>query len=67
MTPGAHGGSADQPVWCRYCKEYPARSKQPGSGMCVQATSGRSMDSRQCRPRLTLAARVRKLMGLRIG
>jgi hypothetical protein len=65
MTPASERGS--QRVWCRYCKEYPARSKQPGSGMCVQATTGRSVDSRPCVPRLTLAARLRKLLGLAIG
>jgi len=67
MSPGPGGYGRGEQVWCRYCKEYPARSKQPGSGMCVQAMSGRSMDSRPCRPRLTLAARMRKLLGLRIG
>lgn len=57
----------DQRVWCRYCQEYPSRSRQPGSGMCVQAASGRSMDSRPCSPRLTLAGRLRKVLGLPIG
>ena len=54
-------------VWCRYCTEYPDRSKQPGSGMCVEATSGRSIDSRPCEPKLTPAGRFRKLFGMRIG
>jgi hypothetical protein len=54
-------------VWCRYCTEYPARSKQPGSGMCVEATSGRSLDSRPCEPKLTASGRLRRLFGMRIG
>jgi hypothetical protein len=60
-------GDAAGRVWCRYCAEYPARSRQPGSGMCVAAASARSSDSRPCRPRLTLTGRVRKLFGRPIG
>lgn len=67
MSAGGSGGGADTRVWCRYCREYPARGRQPGSDMCVETTSGRSVDSRPCRPRLTFVARVRKLFGLRIG
>ena len=67
MSAQRDSGGTGAPVWCRYCQEYPARSRQPGSGMCVQASSGRSMDSRPCRPRLTLAARLRKLLGRPIG
>jgi hypothetical protein len=66
-TSAGRGDGADTRVWCRYCREYPARSRQPGSGMCVEAISGRSVDSRPCRPRLTLTGRVRKLLGLPIG
>lgn len=60
-------GRASERVWCRNCKEYPARSRQAGSDMCVQAASGRSVDSRPCSPRLTFAARIRKIFGRRIG
>ncbi len=54
-------------VWCKYCSEYPRRSRQAGSGMCVEATSGRSLDSRPCEPKLTIAGRLRKLFGRPIG
>ena len=54
-------------VWCRYCSEYPARSRQPGSGMCMESNSGRSVDSRPCTPELTLTGRLRKVFGMRIG
>lgn len=57
----------DTRVWCRYCAEYPVRNRQPGSGMCIEPGAGRSVDTRECRPRLTLVGRLRKLLGMRIG
>jgi hypothetical protein len=65
--PKGRDSAQSEPVWCRYCTEYPARSRQPGSGMCVAANSGRSIDSRPCAPKLTLTARLRKLFGRPIG
>ncbi|MGB4594080.1 MAG: hypothetical protein WBI63_09970 [Coriobacteriia bacterium] len=52
-------------VWCKYCREYPARSRQ--GNRCIVVSSDRSIDSRPCEPRLTLAGRIRKLCGLKIG
>jgi len=66
VSPDRRPGAETQ-VWCRYCTEYPARSRQPGSGMCMESTSGRSVDSRPCVPKLTVAGRLRKLFGMRIG
>jgi hypothetical protein len=61
------GNVPETRVWCRYCGEYPARNKQPGSGMCVAASSTRSSDSRPCEPKVTLAGRMRRLLGMKIG
>ncbi len=53
-------------IWCKYCKEYPVRRRQPGSNLCIEG-QGRSIDARPCEPRLTAAGRVRKLLRLPIG
>lgn len=53
-------------VWCKYCKEYPVRRRQPGSNLCIEG-QGRSIDARPCQPRLTLAGHIRKSLHMPIG
>jgi len=53
-------------IWCKYCKEYPARRRQPGSNLCIEG-AGRSIDARLCQPRLTATGAVRKALHLPIG
>jgi hypothetical protein len=60
-------GTEVSKVWCKYCVKYPERNRQPGTGMCVSPASNRSPDSRPCEPQLTLAGRIRKLLGRPIG
>ncbi|MDA3937619.1 MAG: hypothetical protein PF636_12360 [Actinomycetota bacterium] len=54
-------------VWCKYCVYYPERNRHVGSGNCIDTVSTRSTDSRACQPRLTVAGKLRRMVGMRIG